>query len=374
MLNSTTEVQSIINEILSSIAVSLDIDVAETEVGPLVTGYAAEGRNVICIEPVIFASFAKDRSQKIFILAHEIAHHIHHDFLNSPLQRERWQSEVAADWFAARSVKRLGGQLAPVLEVLEECRSGSQSERPACNLRITTVTQAFRDTFEIAPTPDPLDNKGPQTGELVLPNPADFLPQMNEIKRVQNQIRDSIAHSLAKPVDVVVQAGHFNRVRGATGAVGSYVTEQEVAGFVGYETVRLLRDAGISAELVDADPEIDTRFSTKVFVALHLDASLSPCSTGPSFGYPRSLSSPSAIDPVAQSLAVSFDYKVTDFLRDNFSTSLQNYYMFAEIRATELEALIQIGDLSCRPQEVNMISNAALFSRNLTSAIGFLLK
>jgi hypothetical protein len=123
--------------------------------------------------------------------------------------------------------------------------------------------------------------------------------------------------------DVVVQAGHCHRTRGATGTH----REQEFTWALGRRLRDALAAAGHTATLVGADDRVPP---SDVFVALHTDGSGNPRRRGASVGYP---------DDAGRALARAWKLEHQrggfpgGFLADNYTAALRGYYGFRKSRA-----------------------------------------
>jgi len=111
----------------------------------------------------------------------------------------------------------------------------------------------------------------------------------------------------------------------------------------------------------------------KVFLAIHADGSVRPCSTGPSLGY-QSDSSLLAMHTVGLGLAYALGYNYSDFNRDNFTANEARYYMFKQVEADRLAGLLEVGELTCPASEKQLITSSKLIGLNIARAVNFIVQ
>ena len=111
----------------------------------------------------------------------------------------------------------------------------------------------------------------------------------------------------------------------------------------------------------------------KVFLAVHAEGSVKPCSAKASLGYPNKSSLMTA-HTVGWSLASALGYSYSDFSRDGYTGNEADYYMFRQVQADRLMAILEVGELTCPDRERQLISSAQLIGANLAYAIDFIVK
>jgi N-acetylmuramoyl-L-alanine amidase len=179
--------------------------------------------------------------------------------------------------------------------------------------------------------------------------------------------------------DVILQPGHYGRKVGAVGTTGERVSERALASYVTNVIAKSLRRTGNSVLVVSADNYVRPTFKngtfdglrSKVFLAIHADGSVHPCSTGPSLAY-QSKTSPLAMHAIGLGLADALGYDYSDFNKDNFTVNEAHYYMFKQVQADRLTGLIEIGELTCPKNEKRLIGSSDLIGLNLARGIDFM--
>jgi N-acetylmuramoyl-L-alanine amidase len=172
--------------------------------------------------------------------------------------------------------------------------------------------------------------------------------------------------------DVVIQPGHFGRTKGATGGTGALVTEQQIAALVAALLSDQLTAKGVSVAIVPADGYARP-LQTKIFLALHTDASALQCSAGASVGY-NGEGNAQGMHGIAAALAITLGIDPDTFLRDSYTKDEHYYYAFKDMVTSDFGGLIEMSELTCPKQETNLLGNAATLATNLSYAIRFALK
>lgn len=172
--------------------------------------------------------------------------------------------------------------------------------------------------------------------------------------------------------DVILQPGHFGRDRGSTGSSGARVSEQKLVAYVAYSIAQQLENEGLNVLVISADSfPRDNRntenfegLSSKVFLALHADGSTTPCASGPSIGY-EDEEHLFGMHALAYALSRAMNYSYEEFMDDNFTVNLSEYYTFPHIRTAGFKGIIELGELTCVQQESLLIANVDQISLNL---------
>jgi N-acetylmuramoyl-L-alanine amidase len=190
----------------------------------------------------------------------------------------------------------------------------------------------------------------------------------------------SVANGGPERYDVILQPGHYGRTKGSTGTGGKLISEQRLSAFVVSRAAEILRKSGKKVLIVSADnfrrddpaTSVYDGLSTRVFVSFHADGSVKPCATGPSLAY-SSNSSTYAMHALGWGLARALGYRYSEFRKDNFTGNSAHYYMFREVRASDMAGLLEMGELTCPSTEQALIANAKAIAANSAHAINFVL-
>lgn len=172
--------------------------------------------------------------------------------------------------------------------------------------------------------------------------------------------------------DIVLQAGHFGRTKGATGGQGKFVTEQQYAAWITSLIADDLRKNELSLVVIPADG-FNRPLKAKIFIALHTDASDFPCSVGPSIGY-KAVSDSLGMHGIAAALAITLDKDPAAFMRDNYTKNLSGYYAYSGTNVSMFEGLLELSELTCPDDEELLLERGETLARNLSWAIRFALK
>jgi len=146
-----------------------------------------------------------------------------------------------------------------------------------------------------------------------------------------------------KPVSVIVQAGHEERVKGNTGATGSHYKETEWNTIVANEVAKKLTEWDIDVKRIPAKVPKFSR--AKITVSIHFDSAKKPCRSGASIGYP---------DKNSYSFARHWEKLYRSHFpfgwhKDNFTSNLKNYYAYKKID-TEKFLVLELGEITCEKQ------------------------
>lgn len=127
---------------------------------------------------------------------------------------------------------------------------------------------------------------------------------------------------------VRIQAGHYPRKTGSTGAYNSElrISEQN-ENYLLWQTIRKEVTenpvAGVTFQFIEADERLYS--SCDVFIALHMDGSNSSIAQGPSVGYPVSSKTSKAFAQLFKERYQELD-PPNSFRSDNYTSGLRNYY------------------------------------------------
>lgn len=186
--------------------------------------------------------------------------------------------------------------------------------------------------------------------------------------------------------DLILQIGHYPKIAGSTGGQGQKraflkedgeriprVTEQDLAALVGLGIAKKLDETAVKYLIVESRPaKFGGRQKTKIFLALHTDSAIAPCSVGPSVGY-DDISDAEGMHLIAFALATSLGFDPVDFMKDNYTKNLQGYYSYKYFSTELFEGLLEMGELTCPEHEVLMLERASVISEYLANAIVFAL-
>ena len=149
--------------------------------------------------------------------------------------------------------------------------------------------------------------------------------------------------------DVLISAGHEGRPASCAhfpqhhcnlGANG----EREWTPIVADAATHVLRAHGVTVARLPADFAGKYRVNAAVFI--HFDGSDPPCLSGASIGYAdkRDAAAASAWRRLYGA------YWPFGFRRDNFTTSLREYYAYKQVNATDASLVLELGEITCSAQ------------------------
>lgn len=148
--------------------------------------------------------------------------------------------------------------------------------------------------------------------------------------------------------DVLIQAGHQGRPASCVlfpmrpcnlGAQG----ERAMTPLVADEAARRLRAAGFSVVRVPAD--YTGHFHVRAAIFVHFDGASPPCTSGASIGYPHD--SAAAAGAWRRFYGRYFPF---EFMPDNFTRSLRQYYGFRTVDPNANTLVLEMGEISCPAQ------------------------
>lgn len=172
--------------------------------------------------------------------------------------------------------------------------------------------------------------------------------------------------------DIILQPGHYRRIKGATGASGKNVSEQQLVAYIVKVASDKLRSRGDMKVLILSADDYKVGLKTRLFLAVHADGSEVPCATGPSLSYHKP-DSTLAMHAIGWSLSQSLGYKFPEFRKDGFTVNSSNYYMYSKVNASVMNGLLEVGEITCPAKEKEMIFAADAIGLNLARAISFVL-
>jgi N-acetylmuramoyl-L-alanine amidase len=146
-----------------------------------------------------------------------------------------------------------------------------------------------------------------------------------------------------KPVSVIVQAGHEERVKGNTGATGSQYKETEWNTIVANEVARQLTEWNIDVKRIPA--KVPKFSKAKIAVSIHFDSAKKPCRSGASIGYPDKKS----YDFARNWEGLYKDYFPFGWHKDNFTENLKNYYAYKKVDSEKF-LVLELGEITCEKQ------------------------
>jgi hypothetical protein len=167
---------------------------------------------------------------------------------------------------------------------------------------------------------------------------------------------------------IILQPGHYGRIKGKLGTSGHQVSEQQLVAFITANVANYLIKEGVKVLVISADDYNKSGLNTDVFLSIHADGADKKCSTGPSLGYGRN-SNILGMHAIGFALATSMGHTYDDFMKDNFTVNLRDYYAFKHIKSRGYGGLLEIGELTCPDIEKNLISKALLIAQNLGVAL-----
>jgi len=153
---------------------------------------------------------------------------------------------------------------------------------------------------------------------------------------------------MAKDARILIQAGHWHRTHGATGASGPWGNEIDWTPVVAKACHNTLIAAGITTILEDADftmKPVQRVYEVDIAVACHFDGG---GASGTSIGFPDASDAPVALG------WKKFYHTVypSSFrtMPDNFTPGLRNYYGYRRWKTTIAEFLIEFCDIANKDQ------------------------
>ena len=171
--------------------------------------------------------------------------------------------------------------------------------------------------------------------------------------------------------DVILQPGHYGRTKGATGASGSLLSEQDIVAYLVRSVAERLRNSNYNVIVVPADNVVAR--DAKIFLAVHAEGSTSACSAGPSLAY-KAGTSPYAMHAIGLGMSNAMGYAYGNFRADGYTKNSAQYYMYSQVNAANLTGLLEIGEITCQITEEKMIVNIDRIATNLAISLDYILR
>lgn len=149
---------------------------------------------------------------------------------------------------------------------------------------------------------------------------------------------------VGEQAEIFIQAGHEGRTKGATGTEGPLGREIDWTPIVADEATRILQEAGISVIRSSADYRKFCKVD--LAVSIHFDGCNRLCGSGASIGYDDRTDMPAAKE-WRITYASYFPYQ---WMPDNFTSNLKNYYNFKYTVTRDAELVLELGDITCPEQ------------------------
>jgi hypothetical protein len=157
--------------------------------------------------------------------------------------------------------------------------------------------------------------------------------------------------------DVLISAGHegrpascarFPQHRCNLGARG----ERTWTPIVADAATKILRERGIRVARLPADFAGTYRVGAAVFI--HFDGSDPPCGSSASVGFARDAGAQSKASAAAAATwhRLYGRYWPFGFQPDDFTAGLRNYYAFRQVDARSGSLVLELGEITCRVQQV----------------------
>lgn len=185
------------------------------------------------------------------------------------------------------------------------------------------------------------------------------------------KISDASVGSRDMAYDVILQPGHYGRTKGATGASGSLLSEQDIVAYLVRSVAARLRSANYNVIVVPADNVVAR--DAKIFLAVHAEGSTTPCSAGPSLAY-KAGTSPYAMHAIGLGISSAMGYSYSTFRADGYTKNSAQYYMYSQVNAARLTGLLEIGEITCPSTEEKMITNIDRIATNLAMSLDYILR
>lgn len=155
--------------------------------------------------------------------------------------------------------------------------------------------------------------------------------------------------------DVLIQAGHEGRTSGRLGAVGPLGKEIEWTPIVADAATAVLRAHGVDVRRVNADEIRGKVYQVSAAVFIHFDGAGPDCKSGASIGYPGEHSefhhnAANSAQAAAAWRKLYGGYFPFQFMPDNFTKNLLDYYGFGPVEVTDSKLVLEMGDIECLEQ------------------------
>lgn len=199
----------------------------------------------------------------------------------------------------------------------------------------------------------------------------DYAKALNTIKSTWSTLSTS-AGDPNIVYDVILQAGHYQRVKGLLGTSGKDVTEQQLVAYLVRKIQQELTKSGQMNVLTLSADKYSHGLKAKIFLAIHADGSTVQCKTGPSLSY-QTDSSTLAMHAIGWGLTQAVGYKYGEFKKDGFTANAANYYMFSQVNAPLMKGILEVGELTCPEIEERLVVAADGIAINVARAIKFVI-
>lgn len=166
----------------------------------------------------------------------------------------------------------------------------------------------------------------------------------------------ALAPAAAEPLhyDVLISAGHEGRPASCAhykhkcnlGAPG----ERQWTPVVADAAAAVLRGRGFSVAREPAD--FPGTYDVKAAIFIHFDGTERACTSGASIGY-HTDASKAAADLWRKEYSAIFPFQ---FMPDNFTRNLRDYYGFRQVHAQDGALVIELGEVSCPAQRAWLAS------------------
>lgn len=166
----------------------------------------------------------------------------------------------------------------------------------------------------------------------------------------------ALAPAAAEPLhyDVLISAGHEGRPASCAhykhkcnlGAPG----ERQWTPVVADAAAEVLRGRGFTVAREPAD--FPGTYEVKAAIFIHFDGTEHACTSGASIGY-HTGASKAAADLWRKEYSAAFPFQ---FMPDNFTRNLRDYYGFRQVHAQDGSLVIELGEVSCPAQRAWLAS------------------
>lgn len=166
----------------------------------------------------------------------------------------------------------------------------------------------------------------------------------------------ALAPAAAEPLhyDVLISAGHEGRPASCAhykhkcnlGAPG----ERQWTPVVADAAAAVLRGRGFTVAREPAD--FPGNYDVKAAIFIHFDGTEHACTSGASIGY-HTGASKAAADLWRKEYSAAFPFQ---FMPDNFTRNLRDYYGFRQVHAQDGSLVIELGEVSCPAQRAWLAS------------------
>ncbi len=173
------EAQKAIEDICRKIGVSSNLFIIEAANVKNAEALILQGKRYIHYNPLYINKIQKESQTywaMIFVLAHEIGHHVNSDSLNTKDLDKRKIEELAADKFAGCAVRHLGASLDELEKAVSILKSEGDATHPERSARLMSATRGWEDckgensTSNVPQSQPNADCENKQTGDVYFKN------------------------------------------------------------------------------------------------------------------------------------------------------------------------------------------------------------